>query len=645
MMATSSINGAGRTVRHESARVLDFDLPHPDRLNRPIQLLLLGAATTAALALPMRAEGQRNDRAPAPTMSAPITNVRYSVTFNRTTAATRTLHVSMTFNVTGNEPVLLSVPTWTPGAYEISDYVRKATGVTVTGEGGAPSWDKFDPDTWRIAPNGARAITLTFAYRADSMDNAMSWANREFAFFNGTNLLPYPEGRPAEFSATVSVETESDWRIATGMTPGGAPNTFTANNYHDLVDMPFFIGPLEVDSMPIGPAMFRTATYPRGIMSGRDRERFWDQVKKMVPPMVDVFGEMPISSYTNLILFDSTLSGASALEHQNSHLGIYSPFIVDHEFLPSITAHEIIHLWNVKRLRPAEMVPYRYDRTQPTPWLWVSEGITDYYADVVQLRGGIVDSAEFLELVSGKRTEVNAAPTVALEDASLASWIRPIDGTHYIYYAKGALAGFLLDVMIRDASNNARSLDTVMRELYQSTFKSGRGFTSQDWWGAVSRAAGGRSFTDFNTRYIDGREPFPWAAVLPLAGLRINVDSIREPWIGVSTNIDSGGVMVMDVERDGAAQAAGVQVGDYLIRIGDIPVSDPDFGARYRARYARNDGQTVPLVIRRGGQERTLTLPVKNRIRTEESIKFDLNASPKAIRVRTGILRGLTGAQ
>jgi predicted metalloprotease with PDZ domain len=182
-----------------------------------------------------------------------------------------------------------------------------------------------------------------------------------------------------------------------------------------------------------------------------------------------------------------------------------------------------------------------------------------------------------------------------------------------------------------------------MREVYQSTFKAGRGFTSQDWWGAVSRAAGGRSFADFNTRYIDGREPFPWSGVLPLAGLRINVDSIREPWIGVSTNIDSGGVMVMDVEREGAAQAAGVQVGDYLVRLGDIPVSDPDFGARYRARYARSDGQTVPLVIKRGGEERTLTLPVKNWLRTVETIRFDRNASPRALRVRSGILKGTTG--
>jgi predicted metalloprotease with PDZ domain len=586
------------------------------------------------------AESQRGGTAPAPAVSAPISNVRYAVTFNRTTAATRSLRVNMTFGVANNDAVLLSLPTWTPGAYEISDYMRKVTGLEVTGEGGTPRWDKSDPDTWRIIPNGARTITVAFSYGADSMDNAMAWATRDFAFFNGTNVLPFPDGRGMDFAATVTVHTEGDWRVATGMTPGPTRGTYTARNYHDLVDMPFFVGPLEVDSTRIGETMFHTVTYPRGIMSGAARERFWTQVRKMVPPMVNVFGEMPVTSYTNLILFDSTMAGAAALEHQNSHLGIYSPFIVDHEFLPSITAHEIFHLWNVKRLRPAEMVPYRYDRSQPTTWLWVSEGITDYYADVAQLRGGIIDSTQFLALVTGKMGEVAAAPNVSLEDASLSAWIRPTDGTHYIYYPEGSLAGFALDILIRDASDNARSLDTVMRDVYTQTFKTGgRGFTSQDWWGAVQRAAG-RSFADFNTRYIDGREPFPWATLLPLAGMRMNVDSIREPWIGVSTNVDSMGVMVMEIEPEGAARVAGVEIGDYLRRVGDIDVSDPEFGAKYRARYARSEGQTVPLVVRRGNQDVTLNLPVRNRLRTVETVQFDRNASPKALRVRAGILRG-----
>lgn len=607
----------------------------PSRVNRRSLPVLL-----ASVALANPAAGQRPVTRPAAPVSAAITNVRYTVTFDREAASQRSLRVSMTFGVAGREPVLLSFPAWTPGAYEISDYARKVSRLAVTGEGGTPRWDKLDPDTWRVMPAGARSVTVAFSFAADSMDNAMAWAKPDFAFFNGTNLLPYPEGRSTAFAATVTVRTEPDWQVVTGMAPGATAGTYAAANYHDLVDMPFFVGPLDVDSARVGETMVRTATYPRGILTGANRERFWRHVQGMFPPMSKVFGETPVPVYTNLIVFDSTMGGASALEHQNSHLGIYSPFIVDHEFLPSITAHEIFHLWNVKRMRPADLVPYRYDQPQPTTWLWVSEGITDYYADLAQVRGGIIDSTDFLRVTTGKMMEVAAVPPVALEDASLSAWIGPTDGTHYIYYPKGSLAGFLLDILIRDASDNAHSLDTVMRDVYQATYKAGRGFTATDWWAAVSRAAGGKSFADFNTRYIDGREPYPWSSTLPLAGLRLNVDSIREPWIGVSTNVDSGGVMVMEVEPAGAAKEAGVEVGDYLVRVGDIAVSDPDFGARYRARYARSDGERIDLVVRRRGEERTLQLPVRNRLRTVESIVFDRGASPKAVRIRSGILRG-----
>src|SRR5688572_9609564 len=244
-MAPSAIEGS------HAALMLDFKtLIHtPSNLKRPVLPFALIAATTAAQLLPVTVAAQRTDRAPVPPpVSAAITNVRYAVTFNLTTARMKSLRVSMTFNVAGNDPVLLSLPAWTPGAYEISDYIRKVADFTVTGEGGTPRWDKADPDTWRVMPNGARSITLAFAYSADSMDNAMAWATREFAFFNGTNVLPYPEGRPTDFAATVTINTEGNWNVVTGMTPGASPRTWTARNYHDLVDMPFFIGPLEVDS-------------------------------------------------------------------------------------------------------------------------------------------------------------------------------------------------------------------------------------------------------------------------------------------------------------------------------------------------------------------------------------------------------------
>jgi predicted metalloprotease with PDZ domain len=344
-----------------------------------------------------------------------------------------------------------------------------------------------------------------------------------------------------------------------------------------------------------------------------------------------------------MMIFDSAYGGGSALEHTNSHVGIYSPGFIGNPILASITAHEIFHAWNVKRLRPADMVPYRYDRSEPTPWLWVSEGITDYYADLAIMRGGIVTPDMFLGTTGDKIAKVSEAPPTALEDASLSTWIHPTDGTEYLYYPKGSLAGFMLDIMIRDASDNRQSLDDVMRQLYRTTYKAGRGFTGADWWRTVSKAAGGKSFDDFNRRYVDGRDPFPWDQVLPLAGLRMVQDTVREARLGIATAMDSAGIVVTQVQPGGAAEAAGVKSGDVLLALGDIPVTDPTFGQKFRERFGKEDGQALPIRVRRDTQTVTLNGKVRLVARLESRLAPDSSASAKAVRVRQGIFTGTTG--
>ena len=573
--------------------------------------------------------------------SAAIANVRYEITFDRVTAPARTLGVAMTFDVTGQGPVLLSLPGWTPGAYEVSNFARWVSGFSATSGGRELTWDKFDHDTWRVRTEGVRSVTVRFDYLADSLDNAIAWANGNFVFFNGTNIFMHPDGRPTEFAATVALKTEPTWNVTTGMKTAGAARTYTAPNYHDLVDMPFFVGEYDVDSLQIENTWVRMASWPKGSLQGDARAMFWDHQKKMFPPMIAIFGDKPFDTYTTLLVFDSTSAGGSALEHQNSHVGIYTPLIVQSVLFPSITAHEIVHAWNVKRLRPADLVPYRYAQPQPTTWLWVSEGITDYYADVVLARAGIIDSTGFVILTQGKIDEVNAVPPVALEDASLSTWIHPTDGTGYIYYQKGSLAGLLLDILIRDASDNQKSLDDVFRELYRSTYKQRfTGFTSAQWWGAVSRAAAGKSFAEFNAKYIDGREPFPYASVLPLGGLRLQVDTIREPRLGVASMPDSAGVRVAQISPGSPADSAGIREGDYLLQVGDIAVRDQSFGEQFRERYAGADGQTLPVRIRRDDRTMDLQIRVRLTARVEERLMIDPSASPKAIRIRNGILRG-----
>jgi predicted metalloprotease with PDZ domain len=578
-----------------------------------------------------------------PPRSAPLTNVRYEIGYDSAAAQNRSIAVTMNFDVAGPGPVLLSLPAWTPGAYELSYFARWVSDFSATGGETPLVWDKLDYDTWRVQPAGAKSLTVKFAYLADTLDNAMAWGRPDFLLFNGTNVLPYPEGRGTDFPATVTVRTQPGWIVATGMEPTGQAGTYREGNYHDLVDKPFFVGRMDYDSMQVAGAWTRLATYPAGVLTGSARAQFWDQVGKAIPAEAAVFGEIPWKSYNIMAIFDSGFGGGSALEHTNSHVGIYSTRLIGNPVLASITAHEIFHAWNVKRLRPADMVPYRYDRSEPTPWLWVSEGITDYYADLAVTRGGIVTPEQFMNATSEKIGNVTDSPPTALEDASLSTWIHPTDGTEYLYYPKGSLAGLMLDILIRDASDNHRSLDDVMRGLYRTTYKQGRGFTAADWWRAVSTAAGGKSFTDFNAKYVDGREPYPWDQVLPLAGMRQARDTIREPRLGIAAGGDSGhAIVVKQVVPGSAAAEAGVQVGDELLALGDLSITDADFGAAYRKRFASADSQPLPIKVRRGTDTLTLNGKVRLMTRVESRIEADPSASEKAVRIREGILAGKT---
>jgi predicted metalloprotease with PDZ domain len=574
-------------------------------------------------------------------VSAPIRDVRYDITFTRANAQQRSIEVAMSFNTTGTSPVLLSLPAWTPGAYEISNFSRWVVDFSATADDKLLTWDKLDYDTWRIRPAGAKALRVKFRYVADTLDNAMAWAKPDFLLFNGTNVFLYPEGQSLEMPATVTVHTEADWRVATGMSSAVPSRTFTATNYHDLVDMPFFVGKFDLDSARVADRWVRFATYPVGAITAQVRSAAWEQLKRVVPPESTVFGEIPWQTYTVMEIVDSAYAGASGLEHQNSHVDVMAPSYVGSEFQPSLFAHEIFHSWNVKRLRPSEMWPYQYSHPQPTPWLWVSEGITDYYADLAEVRGGVVDERGFYNLAAEKINEVMNAIPVSLEDASVNTWVHPVDGTEYIYYPKGSLAGFILDVMIRDASDNRHSLDDVMRTLYQSDYKHGRGFTATDWWNAVSTAANGKSFASFNARYIDGREPFPWDSILPMVGVRSRQE--RVPRLGVMTQPDPSGVMVMNVQDGSSAANAGVKAGDYLISVGDILVEDQQFGAKMRAKFGASvEGSPLQIKVRRGAE--TVMLAGKLQFAAGDVVlEADPLAKPKAVRIRNGILKGTTG--
>src|SRR3954464_15772023 len=191
--------------------------------------------------------------------SAAISNVAYEIIADSVSVGRHQLGVSMTFDVSGTAPVVLALPAWSPGHYVLLWFARRVSQFSAESNGAQLAWRKVDYQTWEITPQFAGTVRVSFRYLADAVDRAVAWTAPNFAFFNGTNLFLYPAGRGFDWPAQVTVKTEPSWRIATGMDPAGAPNSFKASNYHDLTDMPFYVGRFGFDSTQVGGKWIRLA--------------------------------------------------------------------------------------------------------------------------------------------------------------------------------------------------------------------------------------------------------------------------------------------------------------------------------------------------------------------------------------------------
>lgn len=548
------------------------------------------------------------------------------------------------------DTLLLSLPAWTPGHYTIENYARYVRTFEARGaDGRALHWDKVDKDTWRIAARGARSVRATMEVWADTVSLSMSLLKPDFGYFNGTNLFLFREGdyrAPAE----VRFELPPGWTVATALRRSG--DVYRAQDYHELVDAPTFVGRFSLDSMTVDGATIVVAVYPEALFRGVGRQRFLDGVRAISAAQHALFGGPPYDRYLVLLYLETgPIDFGGGLEHAYSQLDVLpAPAFADTAgnlgpFVLYLISHEFYHAWNVKRIRPAELWPYDYRVEQFTSLLWVSEGITDYYSKIALARAGLWEADEMWDAIANDISSVEAEERIeAVEDASLNSWIDPLFISYSYYYPKGSLIGLLLDIRIRDATDNRASLDDVMRRLYQDFYRKGKGFTTADLLGILSSYVGRDAARAFYDAYIDGRDPLPYGETLALAALRYQRDSIADLFFGVSTQPHPGGrgSVVLQVVPGSAAQAAGLQAGDVLLKVGDVEASDPLWGARFRARYRESVGAPVTVLYERGGEARSAETTVRSRVRYQHDVVPVEGASERARRIREGIVTAKT---
>jgi predicted metalloprotease with PDZ domain len=292
------------------------------------------------------------------------------------------------------------------------------------------------------------------------------------------------------------------------------------------------------------------------------------------------------------------------------------------------------------------MWPYAYEAEQYTPLLWWSEGVTDYYADLASLRSGLWTDDMFLHNAMMDIQQVEQAPEPwSEEDGSVATWISEVFvNSSQLYYPKGALTGMLLDVAVRDATDNVHSIDDVMRALYARYYQKGKGFTTEQLL-SLLREFGMRDVDGFYERYINGRDPLPYEAVLPKAGISVAKTVTSVPFLGVVAPLtDDGKWVVQLVEPGSAAQGAGVAPGDALVKIGEIDVQGaPDWSAAFRRRYQGQAGAPLIITVQRGTQTVALATRVQEHTSTAFSLSRSATPTTKQAKIWRGLATGTTG--
>ena len=447
-----------------------------------------------------------------------------------------------------------------------------------------------------------------------------NWVDASFALVNGAATFLTPADgvtRPHD----VRIEPPPGWlRSLTGLpdSPDKAPHHYVAPDYDTLVDCPIVVGnptvyEFEVDGKP----HFLVNEGEGGVWDG---PRSAKDVETIVRAQRAFWGQLPYDKY---LFFNLIVESGGGLEHKNSTVLMTSRWATRtakaYRNWLELASHEFFHVWNVKRLRPAELGPFDYENETPTKTLWVAEGLTEYFGRLICRRAGLESRESYLAGDPAAKpgeeppTEIAALQTThgrkvqPLESASYDAWIkfyRPDENTRNTavsYYTKGAVVGFLLDAEIRRATAGKKSLDDVMRLAYDR-YSADRGYTSRQFREVAAEVAGA-DLAPWFKHALETTEELDYAKALDWYGLRFKV---KEPpkdgkppkaWLGLGTKAENGRLTVAHVRRGTPGHDAGFNVGDEILGIDDFRVGPEQWSDRME-QFRPNEKASI-LIARR----------------------------------------------
>lgn len=488
------------------------------------------------------------------------------------------------FPVEGEQRLHLQLPAWRPGRYELGNFARNIQSWAPSDRSGRPlPFRKLTKDLWEVDCKGADEVVVRYNYYAAELNGGSSWVDESQLYINPVNCFFYRPERP-DASYEITLDLPENWKIACGLT--SSQHTLKADGVQQLMDSPFIAaGDLWHRSFEVSGVTFHI--WVKGAHR-LDETRLINDFKAYTRAQMKAFSDFPVNDYHYLFQFPD-FATRHGVEHENSTvitLGPAEKLLTEEGYLEmlGIACHELYHTWNVKSIRPKEMMPYDFSRENYSRLGYVAEGVTTYYGDLYLLRAGVLDLKwYFNELASNLTRHFNNPGrfNLSVADSSFDTWIdgyvQGIPNRKVSIYNEGCLTAFITDVAIMQATNDRSSLDDVMRLMYERFGKLHKGYTENDYRQIVAEVAG-KDLTDIFDGLIYGTDDYePWLRKsFDYLGVEMTYHS-RGDFAGLSGAlgaIDRDGYLIHLIAPGSPADEAGLAPRDTIVAYNGIRVDE-----------------------------------------------------------------------